>query len=105
MLAELVTNAVEHGLEDCDGTVTVTAERDGDDLTVHVIDDGVGFADIGVEGRLATSGRFEVCDCLEADDRFEALVLFEAGVFFKANRQVEGGPEAGFEGDHSNPGR
>ena len=43
VLAELVTNAVEHGLEDCDGTVTVTAERDGDDLTVHVIDDGVGF--------------------------------------------------------------
>ena len=43
VLAELVTNAVEHGLEDCDGTVTVTAERDGDDLTVQVIDDGVGF--------------------------------------------------------------
>lgn len=44
VLAELVTNAVEHGLEDRDGTVTVTAQRDGDDLTVHVIDDGAGLA-------------------------------------------------------------
>lgn len=43
VLAELVTNAVEHGLEDREGTVTVRAERNGDDLTVHVIDDGVGF--------------------------------------------------------------
>lgn len=44
VLAELVTNAVEHGLEGRDGTVTVTARRDGEDLTVHVVDDGVGLA-------------------------------------------------------------
>ncbi|MBE6475520.1 MAG: histidine kinase N-terminal domain-containing protein [Actinomyces succiniciruminis] len=43
VLAELVTNAVEHGLEDRDGTVTVRAQRDGEQLTVHVIDDGVGL--------------------------------------------------------------
>lgn len=43
VLAELVTNAVEHGLEHRDGTVTVVADRQGDDLTVHVIDDGIGL--------------------------------------------------------------
>ena len=43
VLAELVTNAVEHGLQDHDGTVVVTAQRDDDELTVHVIDDGVGL--------------------------------------------------------------
>ena len=43
VLAELVTNAVEHGLGDRDGTVTVRALRDGQSLEVHVIDDGVGL--------------------------------------------------------------
>ena len=43
VLAELVTNAVEHGLEERDGTVTVRAQRDGERLEVHVIDDGVGI--------------------------------------------------------------
>lgn len=42
VLAELVTNAVEHGLEDRDGTVTVRVRRQGRDLEVHVIDDGSG---------------------------------------------------------------
>lgn len=42
VLAELVTNAVEHGLEDRDGHVTVRAERRGGELEVHVIDDGRG---------------------------------------------------------------
>lgn len=45
VLAELVTNAVEHGLEDRDGTVTVTVRRDGRDLEVHVLDDGTGVAE------------------------------------------------------------
>lgn len=44
VLAELVTNAVEHGLEDRDGVVTVTAQREGSHLEVHVIDDGAGVA-------------------------------------------------------------
>lgn len=62
------------------------------------VDDGVGFADIGVEGRLATSGRLEVRDSLEAPSSCEA------GVFFKANRQVGGRSEAGFEGEYSETG-
>ncbi|UNX56422.1 PAS domain-containing sensor histidine kinase [Georgenia sp. TF02-10] len=43
VLTELVTNAVEHGLQSRSGTVTVTAERDGLELTVRVADDGVGL--------------------------------------------------------------
>ena len=42
VLAELVTNAVEHGLEDRDGMVTVRAHREGENLEVRVIDDGHG---------------------------------------------------------------
>ena len=43
VLAELVTNAVEHGLEERDGTVIVRAQRDGERLEVHVVDDGAGI--------------------------------------------------------------
>ena len=43
VLTELVSNAVEHGLKDTGGTVTVTAIRNGRDLTVTVADDGVGI--------------------------------------------------------------
>ncbi|CAM2811931.1 sensor histidine kinase [Actinomyces slackii] len=44
VLAELVTNAVEHGLDGRDGRVVVRAHRDGDDLEVHVMDNGAGLA-------------------------------------------------------------
>ena len=54
VLAELVTNAVEHGLENRDGTVTVQAHREGDDLTVHVIDDGVGVPPSAIMAGLGT---------------------------------------------------
>ncbi len=47
IVSELVQNAVEHGLADRDGTVTVTVDRQpaegGDELTVSVTDDGVGL--------------------------------------------------------------
>ena len=43
VLAELVTNAVEHGLEDRDGLVTVKAHREGENLEVRIIDDGQGL--------------------------------------------------------------
>ncbi|AMD86357.1 sensor histidine kinase [Actinomyces radicidentis] len=54
VLAELVTNAVEHGLEDRDGVVTVRAERRGTDLTIHVIDDGAGVEEGTIMGGLGT---------------------------------------------------
>ena len=44
VLAELVTNAVEHGLDGRDGRVTVTAHRDEGRLEVHVMDNGAGLA-------------------------------------------------------------
>ena len=44
VLAELVTNAVEHGLDGRDGRVTVKACRDEDRLEVHVMDDGAGLS-------------------------------------------------------------
>jgi two-component sensor histidine kinase len=43
VLTELVTNAVEHGLRDRGGTVTVTAERNGTSLRTVIRDDGVGL--------------------------------------------------------------
>ncbi|SPT53053.1 Probable sensor histidine kinase pdtaS [Actinomyces bovis] len=49
VLAELVTNAVEHGFGGRDGKVTVKAQRDQDgNLVVHVVDDGDGVQ----EGRI-----------------------------------------------------
>jgi two-component sensor histidine kinase len=41
-VAELLANAVEHGLADRSGTVTVTARRSDRDLVVSVDDDGWG---------------------------------------------------------------
>jgi two-component sensor histidine kinase len=43
VLTELVTNAVEHGLDGGAGTVTVRAERDGNRLVATVEDDGTGL--------------------------------------------------------------
>jgi two-component sensor histidine kinase len=43
VLTELVTNAVEHGLRERGGRVTITAERDGEALRVSVRDDGDGL--------------------------------------------------------------
>lgn len=43
VLNEIVTNAVEHGLTGRDGTITVRAERDGDQLDIVIIDDGIGI--------------------------------------------------------------
>ncbi len=47
IISELVQNAVEHGLSDRDGTVTVAVERQpgegGDEVTVSVTDDGAGL--------------------------------------------------------------
>jgi two-component sensor histidine kinase len=43
VFTELVTNAVEHGVGACGGTVTVTARRDGRHLEATVSDDGIGL--------------------------------------------------------------
>jgi two-component sensor histidine kinase len=43
VLTELVTNAVEHGLDGGAGTVVVRAERDGNVLVATVADDGEGL--------------------------------------------------------------
>lgn len=43
VLTELVTNAVEHGLEERDGCVVVEAQREGEVLHISVMDDGVGL--------------------------------------------------------------
>jgi two-component system, sensor histidine kinase PdtaS len=53
VLTELVTNAVEHGLRDRGGTVTVTAQRTGAGLRASIRDDGVGLPEgftAGVSG-------------------------------------------------------
>jgi two-component sensor histidine kinase len=53
VLTELVTNAVEHGLRDRGGTVTVSAQRQGATLRATIRDDGVGLPEgftAGVSG-------------------------------------------------------
>lgn len=53
LLISLVENAVKHGIEPRpgQGTITLSAERDGDTLRVRVIDDGMGLQP-GVGGGL-----------------------------------------------------
>lgn len=50
VLAELVTNAVTHGLGEAGGSVVVDASRDGDELVVVVSDDGVGIGSEPLSG-------------------------------------------------------
>ena len=45
VLTELVTNSVEHGLSDKDGSIWVRAQREGCNLVVEVEDDGEGFSE------------------------------------------------------------
>lgn len=43
VVTELVTNAVEHGLSETGGTLTVRSERTGSHLVIHIEDDGRGM--------------------------------------------------------------
>ncbi|BDA65060.1 sensor histidine kinase [Actinomyces capricornis] len=57
VLAELVTNAVEHGMEGMDGRegqVVVRAERNGDAVEVHVLDNGKGIVPGSLRSGLGT---------------------------------------------------
>lgn len=53
-LTELVTNAVEHGLADRDGSVEISAKRRDDRLRVKVQDSGVGLPEGKVGSGLGT---------------------------------------------------
>ncbi|ARC57392.1 putative sensor histidine kinase pdtaS [Frondihabitans sp. 762G35] len=53
-LTELVTNAVEHGLDGRDGDVEIIADRNDDHLTVKVRDNGVGLPEGKVGSGLGT---------------------------------------------------
>ncbi|KQO62136.1 sensor histidine kinase [Curtobacterium sp. Leaf261] len=53
-LTELVTNAVEHGLDGRDGEVEIVADRYDDHLEVKVRDDGVGLPEGKVGSGLGT---------------------------------------------------
>lgn len=44
VVTELSTNAVEHGLSETGGTLTIRSERVGSRLTIQIEDDGVGFS-------------------------------------------------------------
>lgn len=50
VLTEVVANAVEHGLSDRSGTITVSAQRDKNHLQIEVVDDGSGLP----EGKVGT---------------------------------------------------
>ncbi|NLE96519.1 MAG: ATPase [Propionibacterium sp.] len=56
VLTELCQNAIEHGLDDASGTVTVIPERTPNHLRVTVTDDGVGLADDFVMGQQTSLG-------------------------------------------------
>ncbi|BDZ51461.1 hypothetical protein GCM10025867_37020 [Frondihabitans sucicola] len=53
-LTELVTNAVEHGLDGRDGDVDIIAERTDEQLTVKVRDNGIGLPEGKVGSGLGT---------------------------------------------------
>jgi two-component system, sensor histidine kinase PdtaS len=50
VLTEVVANAVEHGLADKPGTISVIAERERNNLRIEVVDDGAGLP----EGKVGT---------------------------------------------------
>ncbi|MEY3625182.1 MAG: hypothetical protein RL696_563 [Actinomycetota bacterium] len=54
VLTEVVANAVEHGLSDRSGTITVEASREGKHLGITVFDDGVGLPEGKVGSGLGT---------------------------------------------------
>lgn len=54
VVTELVANAVEHGLSESGGTVTLVANRDGETLEVAVLDDGEGLSEAGPGSGLGT---------------------------------------------------
>ncbi|MEY3966750.1 MAG: hypothetical protein RLZ96_276 [Actinomycetota bacterium] len=54
VLTEVVANAVEHGLSDRSGTITVEANREGKHLAITVFDDGVGLPEGKVGSGLGT---------------------------------------------------
>ena len=45
-VSEAVTNAIIHGYENCMGEVTMTCKKQGDLITITVLDEGCGIADI-----------------------------------------------------------
>lgn len=54
VLSELVTNAIEHGLEGRDGRVIVDAQRTEDELLVTITDDGIGTDQSSIGSGLGT---------------------------------------------------
>jgi two-component sensor histidine kinase len=54
VLTEVVANAVEHGLSDRSGTITVSAQREKQNLHIEIIDDGAGLPEGKVGSGLGT---------------------------------------------------
>jgi two-component sensor histidine kinase len=54
VLTELVANAVQHGLADASGEISVEAERDNHLLRVEVTDNGAGLAEGKIGSGLGT---------------------------------------------------
>lgn len=54
VITELVANAVEHGLSKTGGTVRLAAQRDGEALTVTVVDNGAGLGKVRPGSGLGT---------------------------------------------------
>lgn len=54
VLTEVVANAVEHGLSDRSGTITVSAEREKQNLHIEIVDNGSGLPEGKVGSGLGT---------------------------------------------------
>src|SRR5690606_14653484 len=58
IMNELITNAMRHGFpEGRDGTLRITIQEVGDEITIEVIDDGVGLPPPGTVTPKVGSGR------------------------------------------------
>jgi two-component system chemotaxis sensor kinase CheA len=95
VLTHLVRNAIDHGIEppavraakgkDPEGTVTLRAAQNGNQVVIQVADDGAGFNLSKIRARARMLGRPNV-DSLSTQDLHQ--IVFEAG-FSTADRVTE----------------
>jgi two-component sensor histidine kinase len=66
IVAEAVSNAIEHGLPECAGTIRVRLAREGGGLCLQIADDGRGVAPDFQIGREQTSLGLRIANALAA---------------------------------------
>lgn len=89
-LAHIVRNCADHGLEAPDrrvasgklelGTIGVTAAREGSDIVIEVLDDGMGLDVQKIKSRALARGLISKDQIAKIDDMQAAQLIFEPGL-------------------------